>query len=122
MVLIVIIIEVLIIKNSYQDNFIIKNNNTKEALVNYEETKELYDLFIKLIYKEELLPLFYKKYSGIKYKYDIYALGITFYKIAKFCQFEQTDDFINLIRNMIHYNPIKRYDVNQCMKHPFINP
>ena len=109
-------------KNSYQDNFIIKNNNTKEALVNYEETKELYDLFIKLIYKEELLPLFYKKYSGIKYKYDIYALGITFYKIAKFCQFEQTDDFINLIRNMIHYNPIKRYDVNQCMKHPFINP
>ena len=98
------------------------NNNKNEALVTYQETKELYDLFIKLIYKDDLLPSHYKKYSGIKYKYDVFALGITFFKLSKFCQFEENDTFMDLLRNMLHYNPMKRYDVNQCMNHPFINP
>ena len=96
-------------------------NNKEEVLVDYQETEELYDLFIELIYKGKLLPLFYQKYSGIKYKYDIYSLGITFFKIAKYCKYDN-NNFLDLIRNMIHYNPIKRYDINQCMNHPFISP
>lgn len=118
-------------KNSPSDNS--SNNNStkistkrttenKEALVSYQETKELYDLFIKLIYKNELLPKFYKKFNGIKHKYDVYALGITFFKISKFSGFEQNDTFLDLLRNMLHYNPLKRYDINQCLNHPFISP
>ena len=97
-------------------------SENKEALVSYQETKELYDLFIKLIYKNELLPKFYKKFNGIKHKYDVYALGITFFKISKFSGFEQSDTFLDLLRNMLHYNPLKRFDINQCLNHPFISP
>ena len=109
-------------KSDSNNNSLKEKNNSKEALVTYQETKELYDLFIKLIYKDDLLSSHYKKYSGIKYKYDVFALGITFFKLSKFCQFEENDNFLDLIRNMLHYNPLKRYDVNQCMNHPFINP
>ena len=108
--------------NSNNDSSTKKTSENKEALVAYQETKELYDLFIKLIYKNELLPKFYKTFNGVKYKYDVYALGITFFKISKFSKFEQNDTFLDLLRNMLHHNPIKRYDINQCLNHPFISP
>ena len=69
------------------------------------------------------------KFNGYVHKSDIYALGITFYEILhKYCKgntscadLKKNLKLAHLLKNMIELDPEKRYNVLQCLQHPYFN-
>lgn len=69
------------------------------------------------------------KFNGYVQKADLYALGITFYEILhKFCvmhpscsDLKKNPKLTHLLKNMIELDPNKRYNVLQCLQHPYFN-
>jgi len=68
------------------------------------------------------------KFNGYVQKSDIYALGLTMLDIIQQCSGDSSCSKIknnikleHLIKNMIHPDPDKRYNVMQCLKHPYFN-
>ncbi len=97
-----------------------ENNTLKKDrdIIQIGDISDIYDILVKLILNNTFLDEYYKQIDGIVYKFDIYSLGIVFFEMQKYCNFEN-DDFLELVRNMINTNPIKRYNINQCLKHSF---
>lgn len=83
------------------------------------DLNNIYDIYSDLIKRNKLLIEYFKPMEGIMFKQDIYALGITFYVLYKMTK-STNEHLLNLISNMIEINPIKRYSVNDCFKHPYI--
>ena len=86
----------------------------------YLDTQDLILLLRKLLkqlVKGTLLANHKRLYDGYLYKANIFALGLTF---KKFYDAYQINDnkLENLIKHMLVPNPDKRYNVNQCLKHP----
>jgi serine/threonine protein kinase len=69
------------------------------------------------------------KFNGYVQKSDVYALGITFYEIQrKYCHdhsscsdLKNNTKLTHLIKNMIELDPEKRYNVIQCLQHPYFH-
>lgn len=67
------------------------------------------------------------KFNGYVQKSDVYSLGITFYEIlSKYCHnysscsdLKKNPKLVHLIKNMIELDPDKRYNVLQCLQHPY---
>jgi hypothetical protein len=67
------------------------------------------------------------KFNGYVHKSDVYALGITFYEILyKYCygnsscsDLKKNPKLAHLLKNMIELDPDKRYNVLQCLQHPY---
>jgi len=69
------------------------------------------------------------KFNGYVQKSDVYALCITFYEILhKYCRehlscsdLKKNSKLTHLIKNMIELDPEKRYNVLQCLQHPYFH-
>jgi serine/threonine protein kinase len=75
-----------------------------------------------------------KKYFGVSvdknttitdgwwYKFDIFSLGLTIYKTAHDIGIDVKNNLllVDLLRNMLYMNPDKRFNILQCLSHPFI--
>ena len=67
------------------------------------------------------------KFNGYVQKADVYALGITFYEILhKYCygspacvELKKNPKLAHLVKNMIALDPDKRYNILQCLQHPY---
>lgn len=67
------------------------------------------------------------KFNGYVQKSDIYALGLTFWEIIhKFAirdpiaaNIKNNIKLINLLKNMIILDPAKRFNIIQCLQHPY---
>ena len=85
-------------------------------LFNIKKIDFLYDYILKNIIVDKIVDLFYKK-NGISHKYDVYALGISFFRIIQTLDITEKK-IVNLIKNMIEFHPKNRYSVNECINHP----
>lgn len=57
-------------------------------------------------------------YFGNFYKWDVYSLGLVFTKCIR--KFHITDKkCIDLVNNMINLNFWKRYNIKECLEHPY---
>ena len=84
-------------------------------IIQMEDITKLYNQIITLHHNDELITEFYKLETGIIYKYDIFALGVSFFLIGKYL--EITISKLNkLIRHMIDTNPIKRFSAKECLE------
>lgn len=90
----------------------------KNCIFSENDIKKLVNLLYKNIKRKTLFSRFTNNISGFLYKSDIFALGITFFMIYDSIN-EKNNDLLDLIRNMIKCNPDERYDINQCLKHPY---
>jgi serine/threonine protein kinase len=59
----------------------------------------------------------YKKYDGIVYKTDIFALGIIVGLLKEYLKIHN-QQLMDLIKGMTHKESMKRLTINQCIKHP----
>ena len=63
------------------------------------------------------------KFNGYVQKTDVYALGLTILEILTFyCRDRVLKNNLklkNLIKNMIHFDPEKRFNVIQCLQHSY---
>lgn len=92
----------------------------KDCIYNEKDVKELINLIYKNYRNGNLLNSVTEKVNGYLYKFDIYSLGVLFYVIVKTLDIENKD-LMDLIKNMLRFNPEKRYNVNQCLNHRFFN-
>lgn len=104
----------------------------KESNMMHDFNNKLLDL-IKVIYNDlqnkTFLPKYFgsptNKFNGYLQKGDIYALGIAMYEFLEvFTEFINVKKDIrlhNLLQNMIQFNPDKRYNIIDCLKHPYFN-
>jgi serine/threonine protein kinase len=83
---------------------------------------------IKQMFKERtILPKYYGTPSdplnGYLQKNDVYSLGITLYEfLVIFTDVINIKDNLllsDLLKNMIQLNPEKRFNVLQCLNHPY---
>ena len=92
-------------------------------------TKDIKDIYDKIIYKfknEHHLESYFgsdtNKLNGYLQKGDVYALGITLYECLSFysnINVKKTHDLYDLFLKMIEFDPYKRYNVAQCLSHPY---
>ena len=95
----------------------------------YKDVRILYDILKNEYISREILDSFFgtmkNKFGGYMQKGDIYALGITMleflinyqnkYKVNKL----NDKMLFDLLQKMVQLNPDIRYDVNQCLNHPY---
>lgn len=75
----------------------------------------IYNKFTNELINNNIQNLFSEKINGLKYKYDIYALGITFHEIISELRIKD-ERLKELIIKMVEPNPYKRFNVDQCVK------
>jgi serine/threonine protein kinase len=65
------------------------------------------------------------KFNGYLQKADVYALGISFYEILTFftdkINLKKDIKLHNLLKNMMELNPDKRFNIIQCLQHPYFS-
>ena len=110
------------------------DNNIKSLFLDIKESNMYNGLnnvlneLIKSIYidfkKHTILPKYFgsqtNKFNGYLQKADIYALGISMYEfleISEFINVKKDIKLHNLLTNMINFNPDKRYNIIDCLKH-----
>ena len=86
---------------------------TKDDLIIYKNV-------LYLIEKNLLLNEFYKRH-GILCKWDVYSLGMSLLEIIKEIRYYDKE-CIDLINNMINIDFTKRYNINMCLRHKYLNP
>lgn len=104
-------------------NELIKSYNKYELkLFTDEEFNEIYEIILNelSVKSKTLFPIFAKKYVGILYKSDVYALGITFKYVMKRLEIKNVN-LQNLINKMTEPNLLKRYTVQDCINSTFFN-
>jgi len=97
------------------------------------KTHELVERIYKYFTNGTILTKYFgnpnDKFNGYVHKSDVYALGITFYEILhKYCHdhsscsdLKNNTKLTHLIKNMIELDPEKRYNVIQCLQHPYFH-
>ena len=56
--------------------------------------------------------------EGFIYKIDVFALGLVFFSIYQSLDIKN-DKLMDLIKNMIMFDPDERFSVIKCLKHPY---
>ena len=140
--------------NKKNDSYILKkirakiNETTKEMLIELKQDKYINELneiihsLIKQIKNEfdtkKVLSKYYgtndNKINGYLQKSDIYALGITMYKLLNISNHDNHHNkyfktinvnnelkLNNLLKNMINPDPNKRYNILECLRHPYFS-
>lgn len=102
-----------------------------DASIIKPKVRALIDYLYKLMIDGDILYKYFgssnEKFNGYVHKSDIYALGITFYEIIhKYCRgnpycadLKKNPKLAHLLKNMIELDPEKRYNVLQCLQHPY---
>lgn len=99
-----------------EDNYV-RNYN----IINKKEINSIYNNFIKTIMlgNDSINKLLYRNKKGIVYKYDIYALGISLFRLGETLG-NNDAAFYNLIKNMVISNPNERYNIEECLSHNYL--
>lgn len=96
-------------------------------------TKSLIETMKNGITNGTLLELYFgkrtDKFNGYVQKSDVYALGMTIYELVhKYGGKDPTAAILrknikldNLLKNMIELDPEKRYNILECLKHPYFS-
>jgi serine/threonine protein kinase len=119
--------------NEYiNDGIKISYDNIDEKISNLDEKIEVLYNKIKTLYDEDKLLYTYfgstsNKFNGFIQKADIYALGITIFKglyMYNNINIKNKNNLVyellyDLLCNMIEIDPFKRYNITQCLEHPY---
>ncbi len=131
--------------NHYNTDYIISKVNRefengvkkihRELGIEYNDLKRLTYSLVASAQKSfadgTLLELYFgnnqRKFNGYVQKSDIYAIGMSFYEIVhKFAAkdpigatLKRNLKLIDLLKNMIILDPEKRYNIIQCLQHPY---
>jgi len=104
-----------------------------DASIIKPHAKTLIERMHKFFYDGTILTKYFgnpnDKFNGYVQKSDVYALGITFYEILhKYCHgnsfcsdLKKNPKLTHLLKNMIELDPEKRYNVLQCLQHPYFH-
>ena len=127
----------IILNNLFKNDLIKEHNSLLKELnldtTNYKKTlTDIYNKNIKYIMYDKRSVILHKyygidttdKYSGYLQKSDIYALGLTLYTFVtfynKYYKLNKNTQLFDLLYKMIEIDTDKRYNVINCLRHPYI--
>jgi len=112
----------------------------KELHLDYSNLDEITVQLLDSIYEDfktrAILPKYFgteqDKLNGYVQKTDVYALGMTVYEMINSLPRHSKDSISrgtllhnvklqNLLKNMIAFHPDSRYNILQCLQHPYFN-
>jgi len=101
--------------------------NEKEIIRNMNSIIDtLYDKIKSLYEKDKILFAYFgsdtNKYNGFLQKADVYALGLSIYEtLYRYSEInvKSNEKLYDLLLHMIDMNPDKRYNIVQCLGHPY---
>jgi len=101
--------------------------NEKDIIMNIDSIIETLYKKIKFLYdKDKLLFAYFgndkNKYNGFLQKADVYALGLSIYEtLYRYSEInvKANETLYDLLIHMIDMNPDKRYNIVQCLGHPY---
>ena len=113
-------------------------NNVKKAFIKIKEVDLLGDLDaniitlyqkIKKLYNTKKLLQYYfgtvkNTSNGYLQKNDVYALGLTIFEILHIYsdyKIREHPKLYDLLKNMLLFYPDQRYNVVQCINHPYLS-
>jgi serine/threonine protein kinase len=114
--------------------YIKKNVLNAMNIINEKEIISKMNSIINILYKKikylyennKLLELYFgsdtNKYNGYIQKSDVYALGLSIYEtLYKYSEINVKKNALlyDLLLHMIDMNPDKRYNIVQCLSHPY---
>ena len=114
--------------------YIKKNVSNAMNIINEKEIISKMNSIINILYKKikylyennKLLESYFgsdtNKYNGYIQKSDVYALGLSIYEtLYKYSEINVKKNIVlyDLLLNMIDMNPDKRYNIVQCLSHPY---
>jgi len=100
-------------------HFLDKLKGKEQPVIDINDILQLYIKIATMIKANVFVKEYHQKYNGIVYKGDIYSLGISFCQMMVNVEYEN-EELLDLIRNMINPNPFQRYNINQCLNHPYV--
>ena len=112
--------------NEYVKKALLKINEKELIITLNKNIDVLYDKIKNLFDKDKILEAYLgseiKIYNGYLQKADVYALGIsiydTLYHYSKI-DVKKNSKLYDLLINMINIDPDKRYNIIQCLSHPY---
>lgn len=114
--------------------YIKKNVSNAMNIINEKEIISKMNSIINILYKKikylyennKLLESYFgsdtNKYNGYIQKSDVYALGLSIYEtLYKYSEINVKKNIVlyDLLLHMIDMNPDKRYNIVQCLSHPY---
>ena len=100
------------------------NNSNQKKHTHYFITKldiiSIYYFLLNLNNTGELIHYYFKDITGINAKFDIFSLGLVIFEITKKLNIKNIL-ILNLIKNMLEFNSINRFSIDDCIDHYYIN-
>lgn len=95
-----------------------KKINSKDYFIEHDDITYIVNLILKLYKNDLLLKEYFKKINGINTKMDVYSLGLVFFDLVYYFKiYDET--LINLVKNMLEITYINRFNIVQCLSHPY---
>ena len=92
---------------------------TAYQFFNQPTVSKLYDNLVKSLSDGTFCKLLKTDYSGLVYKSDVFALGITLAFIRRHYRLQHDRKLTDLITKMIKISSVERPTILQCLAHPF---
>jgi len=102
----------------YDDNYNEKKHT--HYFITKTDIITIYLFLLNLNKNDELLHYYFKDITGLNAKFDIFGLGLVIFEIAKKLNI-QNILLLNLIKNMLEFNSINRFSIEDCIDHYYIN-
>ena len=87
----------------------------KKTYIELNNISDMYDKYIKLVMSDKFESVYFKKYDGIVYKSDIFALGLEFRNLQNRLEIKDKK-FELLIKKMCQIDPDYRPNIKDCIK------
>ena len=88
-----------------------------DEFISINDLKNIYKSYLTYFINNNIFQTYTKKYNGIVFKTDIYALGIIF-KSIQFKLKINNPQLNDLLKYMLQINPKYRYNILDCLQHP----
>ena len=88
---------------------------SRKTYIELNNIEDLYDKYLKLVMSDKFEKEYFKKYDGIVYKSDIFALGLEFRNLQNRLEIKDKK-FEFLIKRMCQIDPDSRPNIKDCIK------
>ena len=110
-------------KSFYEDihveQSLMSPTRTTHSFFNTDEISKIFDRLVKSLSDGTFYKLQKTDYTGLVYKSDVFALGITLAFIRRYYRLQHDRKLKNLITKMIKISAEDRPTTLECLQHPF---
>ena len=104
---------------SYKKFYFYSSLKSRVAMLSeLDENNSYFSAIFDIFYSNKNFESYFKKTNGA-FKFDVYSLGLSLKEIISVIEYKN-DKLNDLLLKMTDINFARRYDIDECLKHPYI--